>query len=225
MEEKGNIKVSLGVLLFIILIAVIITAVVTYFITKNNITNETKKTSETNTTNSITNTTNTVTNRTQNTTNRIENEVEETGSFNHMEVTSEGYKIDINSSKKGHPVSGSLFTTSFEIENDDETTYNYRVDYEDIHVYPEGTVLDRVPFETIKINDKKFDYTIEEGRTVAHLTYWIPGDDLAEVNITLRGQNCFAKDGTQIKMMAPITEEVLSSKELAGILDFTVEEE
>ena len=224
MEDKGKIKIKLGTLLIIILIIIVITAVCTCFIImKNRNEEEPSNTTQLNTTPR-----NTTSNKNEisNTTNTTGRDGGETGAFKTMTLEKDGIKIKINSSEPGHPEPDSLFTTFFEIEHDDGSTWEYQVEYTDIVKYEKGIVFDRVPCDTFKINDKSFDCIIEENEYQKHLIYWIPGgEQIACIDITIKGGDVFDKEGNQAKMQARVDEDVLKSKELAGILNFTVEEE
>ena len=228
MEEKGNLRIGLGTLLLIVMIIIILTIGITCFVIK--IMDNNRENDNTTSSNAMTNTqvntrNNTTNNRTNTTRNEVDSEGGETGAFKDMTVESNGYKININSKKPGHPEAGSLFTTSFDIEHDNgDTRYTYRLDYNKVITYQDGTILDRKPFKTIEINNKKFDYvTDEEGSTKLHLSYWLPGDEMAELDIVITGMSAFNKDGTQAKFMPQVDEDVLKSKELAEVLNFTVE--
>ncbi len=210
MEEKGKIKIGLGTLVIIIVIIILVSVICTSFVfMKKDNTNEPKGTNEI--TNTINNTINTK---------------KEKGSFKELTVTSEGYKINIKSANDGHPSKESLFSTNFEIEHKDGSTYYYTLEYNNIHVYEKGVIFDRMPYETIEINKKSFDYVLNEDENgKVNLIYWIPGEDTATLNFTITGTDVFDKDENYVEMTAKVDEEVLKSDELASVLNFTIEKE
>ena len=227
MEEKGNLRIGLGTLLLIVLIIIILTIGITCFVIK--IMDNNRENDNTTSSNAMTNTqVNTRNNTTNNRTNTIRNEVDseggETGAFKDMTVESNGYKINIISKEPGHPQDGSLFTTSFEIEHDDGTTYTYRIDYNEIITYPEGTVFSTKPYKTVKINNIIFNYVPDDINTTLHLSCWLTGEQLAELDIAISGLSAFDKNGNQAKFIPQVDEDVLKSEELASVLNFTVEE-
>lgn len=149
----------------------------------------------------------------------------ETGTYNNVDVVIKDYTIKINSSKIGHPSSNSYFSTSFTITHTDGSTYNYIVNFADIILSSENANL-KPNFEifdqgNITINNKDFKYYIDHSAWNSLLYYTLP-DKKGTLVIELRGSNIFSADGVQVKTLARINKEVLSSKELAGILNFSV---
>ena len=141
-----------------------------------------------------------------------------TGSFYNSKVTTNGYTIEINSTESGHPSGDSIFSTSYRIENSDETKYVYSVDYKGIELYDNG--VPTVSHEGyVTINNKKFGYYLDNNS--AELYYALP-NNAGVLIIEVRGSICFDKDGNTAKFLPPVTEETLKSKELAGIINFEV---
>lgn len=229
MEDKGKIKVSLGVLLLIVLIVIVISVCATYFVLQKVNQDKPEKKEENNTvTNSVQNLVkNEVKNQVKN---EVENEVNDpqnvvgTGAFNHMKVTSEGYTIDINSEEVGHPDSESLFRTGFEIEEEDGTTKTFDVSYEKIFVYGKGSTLPTTTDQPIKINGKECYYSTDK-KHETKIRYHIKDENQAFLYIKVEGMNTFDKDGNDTGKTPVVDEDILESEELAGILNFEVEKE
>ena len=147
--------------------------------------------------------------------------------YNKTSITIKGYTIDINSKEVGNPSSESYFSTSFNIIDNNNYTNTYNVDFIDLSLNSEHTssgevVYDIVPPEEVTINGKKFDYYLNddiENATSATLHYIIPDGALV---IEVSGVGVFDSNGEQVKTSALVDEKVLKSKELAGILNFTV---
>ena len=153
----------------------------------------------------------------------------ETGAFNKMTITTKGYAIDINSKEVGHPSSGSLFSTSFDIVNKDKSSKTYFVNYAELKLASDSTFNDEIINDVaeqgeVTINGKKFNYSIGLSPSNAALYYQIP-DGNGKLIITVKGGNVFDSEGNQAKTQASVDEEVLNSKELAGILNFSVSKE
>ncbi len=229
MEDKGKIKVSLGVLVLIVLIVIIISVGATYLVLqKVNQDKQEKKEEQNTVTNSVQNLVkNEVKNQVKN---EVENEVNDpknvvaTGAFNHMKVISEGYTIDINSEEVGHPDSKSLFRTGFEIENEDGTTETFNVSYDKVVVYGKDAVLSTSLDQPITIGGKKYSYTTEDKHETV-LKYHIEDENLAYLCIKVRGMEIFDKDGNDTGKTPIIDKDVLESEELGGILDLEVGKE
>ena len=147
-------------------------------------------------------------------------EVQDTGSFYSTTVTTNGYKIKIDSTESGHPVGDSIFSTSFKIVNSDKTRYYYSVEYVGIELYENGipTVLHE---GYVTINNKNFGYYLNEGNEKATLYYELP-EKAGNLIIKVNGSTCFDEFGNTAKCLAPVSEKVLKSKELAGILNFEI---
>ena len=222
MEDKGKIKVSLGVLLLIVLIVIVISVCATYFVLQKVNQDKPEKKEENNTvTNSVQNVVkNEVKNQNKNEI-AVDNKIE-TGAFNHMKVNSEGYTIDINSEEVGHPDSESLFRTGFEIEEEDGTTKTFDVSYEEIFVYGKGSTLPTTTDQPIKINGKECYYSTDK-KHETKIRYHIKDENQAYLFIKVRGMETFDKDGNDTGKTPVIDKDVLESEELAGILNFEVE--
>ena len=225
MEDKGKIKVSLGVLLLIVLIVIVISVCATYFVLQKVNQDKPEKKEEQNTvTNSVQNLVkNEVKNQVKNEVNDPKNVVA-TGAFNHMKVNSEGYTIDINSEEVGHPDSESLFRTGFEIEEEDGTTKTFDVSYEKIFVYGKGSTLPTTTDQPIKINGKECYYSTDK-KHETKIRYHIKDENQAFLYIKVEGINIFDKDGNDTGKTPVVDKDILESEELAGILNFEVEKE
>ena len=144
----------------------------------------------------------------------------ETGSFYNSKVTTKGYTININSTESGHPSGDSIFATAFEIKNSDKSTYVYSVNYEGIELYEGG--IPTVEYQgNVVINNKVFGYYLDNGREKATLYYELP-DKKGNLIIKVTGSICFDENGNTAKCLAPVSDKVLKSKELAGIINFKV---
>ena len=140
----------------------------------------------------------------------------ETGSFHEMSFESNGVLVQINSTEEGHPGDGSKFITSFTITTEEGGEENYKVEFVDIEEYT--TDLDSL---IIKINEKEFLYNIEDpGKEFANLYYSIPNYEGRALHIKVVGTSKYDASGAQCKCLPMVDEEVLKSKELAGILNF-----
>lgn len=152
------------------------------------------------------------------------------GSFNKMSMTIKGYTIDINSKEAGHPSRESYFNTSFEIKDNNHNITMYDVDFIDLKLESEftsdeGLLYDMAMHNEVKINDKKFNYYIEtsdENVTSATLYYRISDGALI---IKVSGGPVYDSSEKLVKESAPVDKNVLESKELAKILNFTVNKE
>lgn len=151
-------------------------------------------------------------------------EEEATGSFYNSTVTTNGYKININSTESGHPSGDSIFSTDFKIKKSDNSTNYYSVDYLGVELYSSNSVPTVEYPNYVTINGKKFGYYLNNMETLVKLYYELP-DKNGNIVIQVNGSNCFDANGNQAKCLAPITENVLKSSELAGIINFTVEKE
>lgn len=146
------------------------------------------------------------------------------GSFTQVRVYSEGYAIDITSSNSGHPDSSknSIFSSSFKVKDKtDKTENNYNVHYLKITSQDElNPDLDLT--KKITINDKEFIYDIDElTMWSANLYYLIP-DSNDVLTIEVDGGNVYDNMGHQAKTLAMTDLSLLNSKELAGIVKFTI---
>ena len=157
---------------------------------------------------------------------KVQNEIEdETGAFNKMSIVINGYTININSKEVGHPSHESIFSTSFNIISNHKKN-SYTVDFVDLitasdNTNNNGIVYDIAKPEVIKINGKKFDYYLDESNCSATLYYIIP-DGKGSLSIKVSGGSVFDSKGNLLDTLAPVNKKVLKSKELAGILNFTV---
>lgn len=145
-----------------------------------------------------------------------------TGSFNTLNITIDDYTIHINSKEKGHPAEESFFLTSFTIKHSDGLEYDYDVNYVDsilnLSPTPEFNISEQ---GNITINNKEFKYYVDDSTWNSILYYTLP-DKKGCLAIKVTGRNVFNADGNQVKTKASIDKEVLSSKELAGIINFSV---
>ena len=138
-----------------------------------------------------------------------------TGSFKKSSYTSNGVSIEITSTEPGHPSGDAKFNVSIEIdkgENDDL----YDVSYFEVE---DG--LDENATSTVKINGKTFFYYIKEiGFNEADLYYPIPKYQNKYLHIKVIGTFSFDDEGNMCKCIPMIDREVLTSDELAGVLNF-----
>lgn len=145
--------------------------------------------------------------------------------YKNVSVAIKDYIIEINSSEVEYPSSDSYFNTSFAITHPDGSTYNYNVDFADIVLSSENANL-KPNFEisdqgNITINNKDFKYYIDTSSWNSVLYYTL-SDKKGTLVIEIHGGNIYSVDGVQAKTLASIDKKVLSSKELARILNFSV---
>ena len=145
--------------------------------------------------------------------------------YKNVSVAIKDYILEINSSEVGHPSSDSYFNSSFTITHTDGSIYNYNVDFADIILSTENVNL-KPNFEisdqgNITINNKDFKYYIDTSSWNSVLYYTL-SDKKGTLVIEIHGGNIYDVDGVQAKTLAFIDKEVLSSKELARILNFSV---
>ncbi len=152
---------------------------------------------------------------------------DETEELNKMSITIKGYTIDIASKEVGHSSSESYFSTSFNIIDDNNYTNTYNVEFVDLKLSSENTSDGSITYdiarpEEVTINGKEFNYYLddsEEYSTSATLYYIIPDGSLT---IKVYGGSVFDSNGDQLKRLAFVNKEVLESKELAEVLNFTI---
>ena len=149
----------------------------------------------------------------------------ENGSFNSIKVTIKDYTIDINSKETGHPNGSSYFNTSFTITEKNGTESDYEVDFLDIKSDSENDYIDfnydTSKQSTVVINRKSFKSYIDNSQQNAILVYAIPGDN-NNLIIKISGSDVFDSNGSELNNFATIDKSVLNSKELEGILNFSV---
>ena len=138
-----------------------------------------------------------------------------TGSFTEMSFTDKGVMVKVKSKESGHPDVGYKFTASFTIETPGEGTEDFKVEYLGVEEWHNDA-----PSSTLRINDKEFEYLVEKGESVADLYYTIPNYKDMYLHIRVTGTGKYDEEGQQCKCMPIVDEELLKSKELAGIVNF-----
>ena len=145
--------------------------------------------------------------------------------FNKKSISIKGYTININSKKVGNSSDKSYFNTSFDIKDNDKKINKYNVDFVDLELFSDsdndGIIYDVERPEEVTINDKKYEYYLSNYNLNATLYYRLP-DGKGRLIIEVRGGNVFDSRGEQLKKLAVVDNKVLESKELAEILDFSV---
>ena len=144
-------------------------------------------------------------------------EEKEIGAFNNMSFTENGIKVDITSTEVGHPDKDSRFSAYFTKETSDGGTEEFRVEYVEVKEWlNDATTLG------VTINNKEYSYFIGEDKSTANLYYVIPNTNRMALHARVIGMNKFDASGEQCKCLPTIDEELLKSKEVAGILNYKI---
>jgi hypothetical protein len=130
----------------------------------------------------------------------------------------EDYKINISSTPIQNDNRETYYTTSFEFVTENTGKKEVRTYFVDF----DGIYKDKLPKDVkeVKINKKTFKYTQEQSDYDADLYYQIPKTH-EYILIGVSGGSVYV-NGVQLKMLAPVDEELLNSKELADVLDFDI---
>lgn len=130
----------------------------------------------------------------------------------------EGYKVTISANPIENDNRDTYFTTSFEVVSNNtgkKEVSMYFVDFD-------GIYKDKLPKDVkdIKINNKTFKYIQTQSNYDADLYYQIPNTN-EYILIGISGGSVYS-DGVQLKLLAPVDDKLLNSKELADTLDFDI---
>ena len=144
-----------------------------------------------------------------------------TGAFTNMQFSNDGYTVDLTVENPGHPEHGSMFTTDFTIKRDDGSTTYYILSYKGVQVVEN---FDASKYKQVVINGKTFMYETDKTNSVTLIYTETINGKTVEVDIELKGNDAFDKEGNYAEGEVLIDEEVLKSEELARSVNFTISE-
>lgn len=145
----------------------------------------------------------------------------DTGAFYNTNFDINGYNIEISSKESGHPVSDSYFNTSFNITDSKKYIHSYEVDIIDLYEIDKKDV--KVDGSLVTINKKKYYYSIDNDTNTAIMEHYtkVSGKRIV-LKVKVTGMSVFDYMGNLTSEMSKIDDKVLSSEELASILNISL---
>lgn len=147
----------------------------------------------------------------------IDKDINVTGSFNNMGLYENGYYIEINSSKAGHPNGDSFFSSYFDcdIGSIDYSFYWFEEDVKD--EYSNFNKLKKV-----SLDGKEFKYILNDDDGIT-LIYKV--DDKNYFTIELEAPSEFDDEGNFTGEVIPLDEDIFDTKGFKKFVKFDIEKD